>query len=370
MHNDNKLKLGIFSANCSSGMAVTKIPERWENTWDNNLKLARLCDEAGLEFMLPIARWIGYGGDTDFHGGVLETVTWATGLTAHTRHMQIFATVHTAFNHPVVIAKQLASIDHLGGGRVGLNVVAGWNKPEYDAFGVDLPTEHVERYARAQEWFDFVQKLWHEERAFDWHGDYFQGSGVYSNPRPIQSRIPVLNAAASKEGRQFAMRNADFLFTPVFDFDQARATVEDIGGMSREQGRDVGVFTFSSVVCRPTQKEAEDYLDYYANQNADWEAVDYLMKLQGMHAQSFTPDALARFRDRFAAGHGGFPLVGTPDHVADQLELLSKAGIAGTTLAFVDYAKEFPYFRDEVLPRLERKGLRQPFTGQSFNQGE
>jgi alkanesulfonate monooxygenase SsuD/methylene tetrahydromethanopterin reductase-like flavin-dependent oxidoreductase (luciferase family) len=85
------------------------------------------------------------------------------------------------------------------------------------------------------------------------------------------------------------------------------------------------------------------------------------MKLQGMHAQSFTPEALANFRDRFAAGHGGFPLVGTPDHIANELEKLSDTGLAGTTLAFVDYAEEFPYFRDEVIPRLERKGLRKPF---------
>lgn len=360
MYNDNKLKLGIFSANCSGGMAVTKVEERWENTWKNNLELVRQCDAAGLEFMLPIARWIGYGGDTDFHGGVLETVTWAAGLLAHTKNIQIFATVHTAFNHPIVSAKQLATIDHLGNGRVGLNVVAGWNKPEYDAFGVELSAEHAQRYAYAQEWFDYVQKLWTEERAFDWNGQFFQGTGVYSNPRPAQKHVPILNAAASAEGRNFAMQNADFLFTPVFTLEQATEVVADIKTKSAAVGRDVGVFSFCSVVCRPTQKEAEDYLDYYANQNADWEAVDYLMQLQGMHAQSFTPEALASFRDRFAAGHGGYPLVGTPDHIADELEKLSHTGLAGLTLSFVDYVKEFPYFRDEVIPRLERKGLRLP----------
>ena len=361
MFNQNKFKLGIFSANCSSGMAVTKVPERWQNSWENNIRLVQMCDAAGLEFMLPIARWIGYGGETDFHGGVLETITWAAGLLAHSRNIQVFATVHTAFNHPIVVAKQLATIDQLGGGRVGLNVVAGWNKPEYDAFGVELPAAHDERYARAQEWFDYVRKIWTTEQPFDWEGKYFRGTGVYGNPHPVQEHVPVLNAAASAEGRQFAMRNADFLFTPVFDFDQAKATVADVRGKAAAVGRDVGVFTFCTVVCRPTQREAEDYLDYYANENADWEAVDYLMKLQGMHAQSFTPEALANFRDRFAAGHGGFPLVGTPDHIADELEKLSATGLAGTTLAFVDYAEEFPYFRDEVIPRLERKGLRKPF---------
>ena len=362
LFNDNKFKLGIFSPNCSSGMAVTKIEERWVNNWENNIELVKQCDEAGLEFMLPIARWIGYGGDTDFHGGVLETLTWAAGLTAHSNNIQVFATVHTAFNHPIVVAKQLATVDQLGGGRIGLNVVAGWNKPEYDAFGVELPSEHAVRYEFAQEWFDYVQKLWTEERAFDWDGKYFQGKGVYSNPRPVQSSVPILNAAASKEGREFAMRNANFLFTPIFTVEHAAETVNDIRQKAAAVNRDVGVLTFCMVVCRPTRKEAEDYLDYYANQNADWDAVDYLMKLQGLHAQSFSPQALADFRDRFAAGHGSYPLVGTPDHIADEIERLAATGLSGCTLAFVDYAREFPYFRDEVIPRLEKKGLRKPVS--------
>ena len=360
LHGNNRLKLGTFSANCSGGMAVTKVPQRWENNWENNIDLVQQCDEAGIEFMLPIARWIGYGGETDFHGNVLETVTWAAGLAAHSRNIQVFATVHTAFNHPIVVAKQLATLDQMSGGRLGLNVVAGWNKPEYDAFGLDLPSDHGDRYAMAQEWFDYVQKLWREDSAFDWEGDFYQGKGVYSLPHPVQPKMPIINAAGSEEGRNFAMRNADFLFTPVFDFDQARATVTDIRQRAASVNRKVDVLTLCTVVCRPTQQEADDYLQWYADEHADWEAVDNLMALQGMHAQSFTPDALTMFRDRFAAGHGGFPVVGTPDKIADLLEQLSATGIAGTTLSFVDYAKEFPYFRQEVLPRLEAKGLRQP----------
>ncbi len=362
MKNTNRLKLGIFSSNCSSGMAVTKIPERWENNWENNLKLVKMCDESGLEFMLPIARWIGYGGDTDFHGGVLETVTWAAGMLAASRHITVFATIHTAFNHPIVSAKQLATIDQLGKGRVGLNVVAGWNKPEYDAFGLDLPSDHGERYKRAQEWFDYVTKIWTSDEAFDWNGEFFTGTGVYGDPKPVQKQVPIINAAASKEGREFAMRNASFLFTPVFDFDHAASTASEIAEASKHVGRDVGVLTFSTVICRPSEQEAYDFLDYYANQNADWTAVDNLMALQGLHAQSFTPEALAMFRDRFAAGHGGFPLVGTPEKIADDLEKLSTAGVAGTTLSFVDYAEEFPYFAENVIPILEKKGLREPFT--------
>lgn len=362
MFNDNKLKLGTFSANCSSGMAVTQVDDRWDNSWENNIDLVQQCDEAGIEFMLPIARWIGYGGATDFHGSVLETVTWAAGLTANSKHIQVFATVHTAYNHPIVTAKQLATIDNLGGGRIGLNVVAGWNKPEYDAFGVELPEKHEDRYAYAQEWFDYVQKIWKEDSAFDWDGRFFNGKGVYGKPRPVQSHVPILNAAGSEQGRKFAIRNVDFLYTPIFDMGHAAATVADINEKAEAAGRDVGVFSFVTVVCRPTQKEADDYLRYYADENADWEAVDNLMTLQGMHAQSFTKEALETLRDRFAAGHGGYPLVGTPDTIADELEKISNTGIRGLALAFVDYAKEFPYFRQEVLPRLEAKGLRKPFN--------
>ena len=67
--------LGTFASNCSGGMTVSKLPERWQATWENNLRLAELLDDAGIDFMLPIARWVGYGGETDFHGNVLETIT-------------------------------------------------------------------------------------------------------------------------------------------------------------------------------------------------------------------------------------------------------------------------------------------------------
>lgn len=75
MFRNNQFERGTFSSNCSSGMSVTKIPGRWDASWDSNLKLAHMLDNAGVDFMLPIARWIGYGGETNFHGSVLETMT-------------------------------------------------------------------------------------------------------------------------------------------------------------------------------------------------------------------------------------------------------------------------------------------------------
>ena len=66
MHNRNRFKLGLFGSNCSSRRAVTRVPERWSGNWADNLALARMADEAGIDFMLPIGRWLGYGGETDY----------------------------------------------------------------------------------------------------------------------------------------------------------------------------------------------------------------------------------------------------------------------------------------------------------------
>ena len=167
--------LGTFCSNCSNGMSITKIPERWVNSWDNNLKLGKMLDEAGIDFMLPVARWVGTPGEEiDFHGSVLETITWATGLLASTKNINVISTIHTAVNHPVVLAKQLATMSQIGKGRVGLNIVAGWHRPEYEALGLELPEDHETRYAYAQEWFEVVKKALAGRRLFQLGGKVFQ----------------------------------------------------------------------------------------------------------------------------------------------------------------------------------------------------
>lgn len=352
----NKFLLGTFSTNCGGGMTVSKLPERWKATWDNNLKLAKMLDDAGIDFMLPIARWVGYGGATDFHGEVLETVTWASALLASTKNITVFATVHTVANHPVVIAKQMATMAQMSENRIGLNVVAGWNKPEYEALGLDLPSSHETRYEYAQEWFSLVKEIWTTRKPFDWQGKYFQTKETYGKPS-VETLPPIINAAGSTEGRDFAIRNVNFLFTPAIDLDRSKEEIADLKQKATGKDKVIDVLTFSHVICRPTEEEAlaerQRILD-----NADWEATDNLVNLQFAHAHSFPHDLLAQIREGMALGHGGFPLIGTPQQVADKIENLYKAGFRGTTLSFLDYNKEFPYFRDNVLPILEQKGMR------------
>ena len=352
----NKFLLGTFASNCSGGMTISKLPESWDASWEKNLKLAQLLDEAGIDFMLPIARFTGYGGEKDFQGTVLETITWTSALLASTKNLVIFATIQTAVNHPMAVAKQIATMSKIGKDRVGLNIVAGWNKPEYDALGLKLPDDHETRYGYAQEWYDLIKKVWESEDPFDFDGKYFKTKNSYGKPRP-NFVPPIFNAAGSKNGRDFALNNADFLFTPVSNLDRSAEEVNELKQMGLERGRSTNVMTFSHVICRPTMEEAQAewqrQLDY-----ADIPALDNLMNLMFAHAQSFPAEIRQQLRDRMAVGHGGFPLVGTPEQVAQSIEDLHQAGFSGTTLSFLDYVEEFPYFRDNVLPLLEAKGLR------------
>ena len=128
-------------------------------------------------------------------------------------------------------------------------------------------------------------------------------------------------------------------------------------------GRSIDIFTTSYVVLRPTRREAQEYHEYYTTKMGDSAAAEHLMELQGLHAQSFPPEAFKLIRQRFFGGHGVYPLIGDADDVAAELAKISAAGFIGTTITFVNYVDEFPYFRDEVLPRLERMGLRQSAKG-------
>ncbi|MFP3570332.1 LLM class flavin-dependent oxidoreductase, partial [Paraburkholderia sp. SIMBA_030] len=89
------------------------------------------------------------------------------------------------------------TIDHISGGRMGLNVTAGYFKPEYDIFGVELP-EHDVRYERADEGIEIAERLWaNEEQEFDFDGKFFNLKGAQAYPKPVQSPRPMVMSAGS-----------------------------------------------------------------------------------------------------------------------------------------------------------------------------
>ena len=363
MYNGNALKIGLFGANCSSGRSATKVPERWSASWEDCLALARLADDAGLDFMLPIARWKGYGGDTDFHGVTLETITWAVGLLGATKHMTVFGTVHAPLFHPLIAAKEFVTADHIGQGRMGMNIVCGWNEGEFDMFGVKQ-REHDERYDYAQEWVDIVKQAWTRDDTFDFDGNYLHLKAARAFPKPYGGTRPLMmNAGSSGVGQAFALRNCDAFFVATAGSRKSLAgnatKVSEIKAQANGLGRDIEIFTVGQVICRPTQKEADDYYQHAIIDNADWGAIDGMLANKSITPQTIGPEEYEAKRRYFASNAvGGYPFVGTPDKVADELATISQAGVRGIGLSFVNFLGEVPYFCAEVLPRLERAGVR------------
>jgi len=364
MYNANMLKVGVFGANCSSGRSATKVPERWSASWADCLRLARMADEAGIDFILPIGRWKGYGGDTDFHGETLETKTWAAGLLAATKRIIVFGTVHAPLFNPIIAAKECVTCDQIGEGRFGLNIVAGWNEGEFEMFGVKQ-RDHERRYAFAQEWVDVVKRAWSEGEDFDFDGQFFKLAGIRANPKPYGGTRPIImNAGSSGTGQAFALRNCDAFFTAT---NASRKSIEgtakkvaEVKAQARTFDRDIEVYTVGHVICRPTQQEADEYYQHTIIENADWGAVETMMALRNIKRDSLTADEYAAKRHYFAANAiGGYPFVGTPDKVADELANLSRAGVRGIAFSLVNYVDELPYVCEEVLARLARLGLRQ-----------
>ena len=359
MFGGNRFKLAVFGSNCSSGRAATKVPERWKNEFAENVQLAQMADAAGIECMVPIGRWKGYGGETNFEGSTFETITWAAGLLAATKRLSVFGTVHVPIFPPVLAAKQIVTADHIGQGRFGLNIVCGWNQDEFDMFGV-AQCAHDDRYEYGAEWLDAIMSMWERNGAFDFDGAYFKLKGVEAEPKPYgNSRPLIMNAGSSPAGRAFSAKACDVLFRPLRSLEAGAQEVQQTIAEAKAHRREIGVYGNGYVVCRKTRKEAEEYQRYYAEEMGDWEAVDHLIAMNKINSQSYSAEFFKAFRIRFAAGHGGFPMVGDPDDVAAALASVSRAGFAGMCFSFVNYLDEFPLFRDEVLPRLERMGLRE-----------
>jgi dimethylsulfone monooxygenase len=365
----NRFKLGIFSANCDGGLTMSLAPERWRAEWDDIVAMSRIADEAGIEFILPVAKWRGYQGKANVYGRSFETLTHGAALAALTKRIAIFSTVHVPLVTPAFGAKAIATIDHISHGRAGLNIVCGWNQEEFDLHGVTI--DHETRYDHGLEWFQVWSRLLRGGPEFDWNGRFFKLKRLQTDPPSLQRPWPVvMSAGFSPRGRDFAAQAADFLFLNVTELDQVPALLANVAEHAIRYGRAIRVFTMGHVVCRPTRAEAEAYYQYFAEEMADTEGQAYYRRNRGTSVPDASGSMARPFENRFTRANrskryagaypGSYPFVGSPDDVAEEMVRMSATGLAGCTIAFVDYLREIPYFVQEVLPRLVRRGVRLP----------
>jgi alkanesulfonate monooxygenase SsuD/methylene tetrahydromethanopterin reductase-like flavin-dependent oxidoreductase (luciferase family) len=359
--NDNKLKLGTFQTNLDSACLMSSLEGRFELNWPNTLAIARLADEMGFEALLPVARWRGHGGDNNPQGPGFEAMAWAAGIGASTERAGVLATSHIAMNHPIVAAKQSTVVDHITGGRYTLNIVCGWNRPEFEMFGLTI-LEHGDRYDMAEEWLTVVKRLWTEDDEFDFDGKYYNIKRGYLEPKPIQKPYPaVMNAGGSERGQHFAAKNCDcvFLVFPSHDPDDCRAQVDRYRRLAREEyGRELQVWSSVNIVQAETEKEARDFYNHYVHDLGDWAAADNIMATMGITAKTFPPEAMTAMKEHFIAGWGSYPVTGTRDQVVDGLQTMADIGLDGVLLSWPFYEAGMRDFRDNTLPLVKQAGLR------------
>ena len=357
---DHTLKLAIFGTNVSHGCSMTEAEGTIGVEWAESVRLAKAAERLGIEAMVPVARWRGFGGNTNFNHRSFETYTWAAGLAAATEKIMVFSTSHVPTIHPVLAAKQAATIDHISGGRFGLNIVAGWNETEIAMFG-SPQKDHDDRYQMAEEWISIIKRLWTEEGTFDFHGKHFHVPNAYAEPKPLQAPHPlVMSAGVSPAGRRFAAQHADVNFVLMPTLEEGRPVIAETKQLARQAfKRDILVFGMAYVVCRETEREARDYFNYYVHEKGDWPAVQNLLNVFMPNSGSATPEQLETMAVNFIAGYAALPLIGTPEQVVEGMCRMSKAGMDGITLSWVDYDAGLAQFGDQILPLMVQAGLRQ-----------
>ena len=149
---------------------------------------------------MPVGRWKGFGGVTNFNGPGFETFSWAAGVGACTSNSAVFATSHVLTVHPIMAAKQATTIDHITGGRFALNVVTGWHRPEMEMFGAPL-MEHDDRYELAVEWLEIIKRLWTEDGGVRFRRPALQDQQGLSRAEAVAEAV-----SAGHERRQLGER--------------------------------------------------------------------------------------------------------------------------------------------------------------------
>jgi alkanesulfonate monooxygenase SsuD/methylene tetrahydromethanopterin reductase-like flavin-dependent oxidoreductase (luciferase family) len=276
-----------------------------------------------------------------------DTLTVLAAVAAVTRRLGLVGTINTTFNEPFELARQLASLELVSGGRSGWNVVTSNDAFTGENFRRGGFLANTDRYTRAAEFVDVAEELW-RGGGVDHHGDFFDVVGALGVPASPQGRPVILQAGVSDEGRDLAARYADAIFSPFADLVTGREFYADITRRLARFGRgadELKILPGATFVLGATEAEAEErYRHERRAQVSGATAVRTLEAVWGRDLSEYDPD-------------GPLPSV---DLVVENVELT--AGRAshhkdrgGTAREWVEQAEaEGQSIRDAAISKLTR----------------
>ena len=355
----------------------------------------------------------------------LEPLTWMSAIAAVTERIGLIGTASTTYSEPYNLARLFASLDHLSKGRAGWNIVTTGAPNAAQNFGLEEHPVHADRYARAEEFVEVVTKLWDswEDEAFvadpasgvfadtdrihaiDHVGPHFSVAGPLNTARSPQGRPVYVQAGSSEDGRAFAARWAEAIFTAHQTLGSAQAFYADVKSRAARLGRNprqLKILPGISPVIGSTTQEAEELHDRLNHLTQPAYSLDVLRRLTGADLSSYDLDdpfprevvdssgergassrsqlvldivdreqpTIRQLMHRLAGARGHRVVVGTPEHVADEIQTWHEGGAAdGFNVMPPWLTGGFEVFVEEVVPILRRRGLfRTEYTGSTLRE--
>jgi dimethylsulfone monooxygenase len=358
------IKFSYWAPLGSGGFVVSKIEQRTEFNFEANVRYIQAAERTGFDYALMPARYfVSHGWPSQF-----EAMTTSAGLSQYTSRIKILAALHPGLWHPGIVAKMGATIDHMSGGRWGLNITTGWFKEEFIGFGEPW-LDHDERYRRSEEFIRVLTGLWTEDE-FSFAGDFYRIHDAPLRPKPLR-KPEIFQGGNSIASRNVAAKVSNLLFLNGHTITEASAIVQDVKQRALEAGRVVkgihpsqegsfGCGMNCFIICRDTEAEARDvFRDIVAH--ADWDSIREFEHQVKTGAGKSSAEGVGMWADSrgtdFVQQNDGFrpDLIGTPEQIADKIEALHSAGIDLIQCGFLHYEEDLANFGEKVIPLVRER---------------
>jgi pyrimidine oxygenase len=354
------MRLGIFAPTLSGGWVISTSSPQFRPDWYLMQETARKAEYYGFDFLLAPNKYKGLDGETEFWNYALDSFTTMAALAAVTNKVQLIPSISLLSVPPVYAAKQVKTIaDIAGADRFGVNIITGWEKPEWESQGLWPGDEYFSRrYDYAGEYMTIMQELW-RTGVCNFDGEFFHLTDARLQPHFGDGPLPkIICAGQSDRGMRFTSEYADYQFMGG-KLDPAELTVqmERVKTASATAGRPMEAFPLYQCVVRDSLEECEDVIGNWRD-HQDLDAVTNMMGHAAMNTSSEDLNSL----HATLMGTDNFMLweiiKGDPKSVAEQIRAIADVdGVSGVMFTFQDYLVDIDRFGREVMPLLDADQL-------------